>query len=158
MIRCALSPARSRTGGVVAASICARSLRQTKEGARWAPSRSGPSRRRRRRRRRGGGGRLVVELLLRPEERVEHLVAQALAEAQRQAGTDDADQQELAEPAAALAALRPLAQRVARALQRVRRVLQLALELLVVEQLGRRLAVVDTAVRDPCGVVGRLHV
>src|SRR5258706_456357 len=60
----------------------------------------------------GGGGsgrrgrrgrRRVVELLLGAEERVEHLVAQVLAQREGQAGADDADEEQLAD--AALAAL-----------------------------------------------------
>src|SRR3954453_23475353 len=60
----------------------------------------------------------VVELLLGPEERVEDLVAQALAQGDRGAGADDAEEQELAEAAPlALLLLGTLAQGLARVTQ-----------------------------------------
>src|SRR5215217_8368435 len=96
------------------------------------------------RRRRGGGRRGVLELLLGPEQRVEDLLAQALGEREREPGADDAHQQELADAAAALL-LRRLAQGHRGVADRLRRLLEVLLELLVVEQrLRRRLPVAQT--------------
>src|SRR4051812_23754202 len=153
-MRCARSPASWR--GCAAASI---EGNLTTEGATWAPSSSGAGRRRRGRRRRGRRGRLVVELFLGAEQRVEDLVANALAERDRGHTADDRHEDELPQAAAAaLALLRARAQRVARRAQRAGRVGKLLLELLVIQQLRRRLAVVDAAVCDTRGVIRRLEV
>ena len=57
--------------------------------------------RRGRRRRRRSGRRGVLELLLGAEQRVERLLAQVLRDREREPGADDAEQDELAEAAAA---------------------------------------------------------
>src|SRR3954453_22578304 len=94
-MRCALSPASER--GVVEVAASMTESMPKEEGARGRPRSSGACRRRRRGRRGGRGCRLVVELLLRAEQRVEHLVAQTLAHAERDRGADDAQEQQLAE-------------------------------------------------------------
>ena len=48
------------------------------------------------------GGRGVLELLLGAEQRVEHLLAQALGDGERDRAADDAEQQDATEAAAAL--------------------------------------------------------
>ena len=71
---------------------------------------------------------------------------------ERHAGADDADEQQLGEAAAALLLLGTLAQRLARVAQRLGRLLDLLVQLLVVEDLRRRLAVGQPPVGLP-GVV-----
>src|SRR4051794_9085109 len=98
--------------------------------------------------------RRVLELLLRAEERVERLLAQALAEDECQTDADD-DQHEAA--AAALLLLRR-AQGVGRVAQRVCRLAQLLLRLLVVQRGSRALAVRHAPVSVACRLVGRAQV
>src|SRR3954453_17396130 len=120
----------------------------TKEGAEGAPSPTSKPKRWLR----AGGHRLagrsggcrggVVEHLLGPEEHVEDLIAQTLAQGDRRAGADDAQDQQLAEAAPlALVLLGTLAQGLARVTQRLGRLLGFLVQLLVVEDLRRRLAV-----------------
>src|SRR6516225_12217840 len=75
-------------------------------------------------------GRAVVELLLRAEQQVEHLRAQALAQRDRE-HTRDREQQQRASEAAAAAALRGFAQGVRRVAQSDCRLPQFTLELAV---------------------------
>src|SRR5215210_425590 len=111
---------------------------------------------RRLRRRRGGGGRGVLELLLGAEKRVQDLLAQALGEGEREPAADETEQQDPAEAAAALL-LRGLAERDAGVAEVLRRLLEVLLELLVVEDLLRgRLAVAQACERVAAGLVG-LH-
>src|SRR4051812_48182204 len=103
----------------------------------------------RRSRWRGSGGRRgVLELLLRTEQRVEHLLAQALGHRQRDAGADDADEQQPAEAEALLLLLGRLAQRHGDVAEVARGLLDVLLQLLVLEDLrGRVLAVLEPSVR-----------
>src|SRR4051794_39306914 len=88
---------------------------------------------------RGGGGRRgVLELLLGAEQRVQDLLAQALGERERQARADDPHEHDAAEATAALALLGRLAQRHGGVADRLRRLLEVLLQLLVVEDLLRR--------------------
>src|SRR3954453_10100462 len=109
-----------------------------------------------RRRRRGRRG--VLELLLLAEERVEHLVAQVLAHAERHAGADDEQHQRAAE-APLLLLLGALAQRVGGLLEVLGGLLDALLQLLVVEErLVRRLAVGQPLEGVPAGLVRELEV
>ena len=108
----------------------------------------------RRARRRGGRRRRrrVLELLLVAEQRVQHLDAQLLAAGQRE---PDAEARTItacgrSRGACAACFFGRLGQRRGRIAQRLDRVLQVVLELLVLEQrLGRRLAVGQARVRAP---------
>ena len=102
------------------------------------------------------GGRAVVELLLGPEQEVEHLRAQALVERDREHRAEGDQQQRAAEPAAPAPAHRgTFAQRAAGLAQRVDRAAQLSLQLAVLEQrLAGRLAVAHPPVRAACRAVG----
>src|SRR4051794_11042455 len=95
----------------------------------WRVAPLGRAYRRSRARRRGGRG--VLELLLGAEQRVEHPLAQALAQSECNTGTDDQEQQLPAH--AALALLLAAAKRIGSFLQRRRRGLKLLLRLLVVK-------------------------
>src|SRR4051794_6424238 len=172
-MRAALSVGRARCG-VVAASI-APSLaaawlagQQRPRAPRGAPSgtarrRSGRSGDRAAGRSRGRGVRRVVELLLGAEERVEDLAAQALAGGDRDGAADDRDEQELAHAALALGlglgVLGRVTQRGRRVAQRVGGALEVLVQLLVLdEDLRRRLAVLQAAVRVLRGLEGHDHV
>src|SRR5829696_3401045 len=101
--------------------------------------------------------RRVLELLLGAEQRVEHLLAQTLAERERGARADDHQQQRAA--ALALAGLLAAPQGVGGFLQVARRRLKLLLGLLVVEQrLGGTSPVGHAAVGVARGVVGGAQV
>src|SRR3954453_889529 len=130
-------------------------MHPTKEGASWAPSsRSlsrGPGRGTGRWRRRGRG---VLELLLGAEQRVERLLAQPLGEREGHAGADHADEQQALEAAAAPLLARGLVQRDAGVPDVARRLLDVLLQLLVVEDLRRGVLPVAEA---PVGVAGRLE-
>src|SRR4051794_15426569 len=130
----------------------------TRKGARWAPfltapgvrgrSARGAGRARGRvRRRRGGRG--VLELLLGAEQRVEDLLAQPLADGERDAAREDEQHEQLAEAEAAaplLLVLRGLAESDGRVAERLGGRLHVLLEPLVVEdRLRRRLAVLEAA-------------
>src|SRR3954453_2674274 len=99
--------------------------------------------------RRGRRWRRVLELLLGTEQRVERLLAQTLAERDRQAGADDGHPQ----AAGALLRLLRRAERVGRFLQRCRRLTQLLLRLLVVQRGLWALAVRHASVSIPRGLV-----
>src|SRR3954462_9009262 len=85
-----------------------------------------------------GGGRRVVELLLGAEQQVEDLVPKVRAHRQRDRAADDADHKQTTEAALALLLLGALTEGVAGITQRVRRMLKILVELLVVEQRLRR--------------------
>src|SRR5437660_12015064 len=125
-MRCARSPVSWRVlaAGSMASRLAGRPARgeavaENEEGApRGALVKAGVAvasgRRRRlglgrRRGRDGRGG--VVELLLGPEQRIEHLRAQALAERERQPGADRQQQELAAQAPLAPALLRPLLER-----------------------------------------------
>ena len=122
---------------------------------RWATSSRTPSRRPWTAR---ASGRGVVELLLGAEQRVEHLVAQALAHGEGHAGADDADQQQLGEAAAALLLLLgALAQRLTGVAERLGGVLDFLLQLLVVEDLRRRSCRWSAGRTRSCAVSNAVH-
>src|SRR3954470_24840302 len=77
-----------------------------------------------------GGRRGVLELLLGAEQRVEHLLAQPLGQRRGAPPADDAEQQDAAEPAAALALLRRLVERHARVARAARGLADVLLQLL----------------------------
>src|SRR2546422_4115424 len=81
---------------------------------------------------RGRRGGAVVELLLGAEQRIEHLLAQALAQCERKTGADRNDQQPATH--AALAPPRALPERRSDLTQGDGRIAQVTLELLVLEQ------------------------
>src|SRR3954463_15243476 len=121
-------------------------------------SAAGPRRRCRRRSRRRARRRGVVELLLLAEEEVEDLVAHVLGQSDRQPAADEGEEDQLPEAAAALA-VGAFAEGEARLLERVGRVLDVLLELLVLhDDLGGRLAVRQAGVCAAGVVEGILDV
>src|SRR6202042_832176 len=107
------------------------------------------------RRRRGARRRRVLEFLFLAEDRVEHLRAELLAAGEREPEPEREDHELATEPATLLRLLlRALGQRGRRITQRLDRLLEVTLELLVLEQrLGRGLAVGQAGVRAPARVV-----
>src|ERR1039458_8646044 len=120
--RRSVAPSRPKEGGLPPSGGCG--------GDRWRGLRR-------------SGGRAVVELLLRPEQQVEHLRAQILAKDQREPSRDGQQQKRSTQPAFAPAGLLGALLECARSVpQGLRRLAQLALALLVLEaRLTRRLAV-----------------
>ena len=119
----------------------------------WVPAAGRAWRRRCGRR---GGGRGVLELLLGAEQRVEHLLAQALGDGERDAAADDvsSSRRPKLRPFLCLGASRSATRRVA---ERLGGVLEVLLQLLVVEDLlRRRLAVAEASGGVARGLVG-LH-
>src|SRR6476619_5375898 len=96
-----------------------------------------PALRRRPRRCGSRSRRGVLELLLRAEQRVEHLLAQPLGDDQGDRAADEAEQDQLAEPtaAAALLLLRRLIQADRDVAHAARGLADVLLQLLVVEDL-----------------------
>src|SRR5947209_9259546 len=87
-----------------------------------------------RRRRAGTGGRRVLELLLRAEQRVEHLGAKLLVGRDGDAAADSEQQQQPAEAEPPLALLGRVLDRFGRLARGLIGVAQVALQLLVLEQ------------------------